>query len=138
MLVAVDGHGESQALSGLFERLGDRPIPEVIALHVIEPSELPPFADSPVHEADAFEHEFMIRVSSNGPADPTRIRLETRVGQAPAALHEAARELDVDIVVIAWHCDLAHGHGRLVREMLASASIPLALLPLDLPSHAAR
>ncbi|HEY5011295.1 MAG TPA: universal stress protein, partial [Acidimicrobiia bacterium] len=60
VLVAVEGDGESHALRGLFDRLGDRPTPEVIALHVIEPSQLPPFADSPIYEADAFEREFMI------------------------------------------------------------------------------
>ena len=43
------------------------PIPELIVLHVIEPSELPPFADSPVLEAEAFEREFMIRVARNVP-----------------------------------------------------------------------
>ncbi len=82
VLVAVEGDGESHALRRLFDRLEERPTPEVIALHVIEPSALPPFADSPVYEADAFEREFMIGASSSVVADPSRVRFEMRVGDA--------------------------------------------------------
>lgn len=131
VLVAVEGGGESRGLRGLFEHLGDGPTPEVIAVHVIEPSRLPPFADSPVLEADAFEREFRIRMASNLPADTSRVRFEMRVGAAADALPAATRELDVDLVVLAWRRDLSGGHGRMVREMLACASVPVALLPLD-------
>ena len=61
--------------------------------------------------------------------DASRVQLVTRVGLAPAALREAAQELDADLVVMAWHRNLARGHGRLVREMLAEASVPVVLLP---------
>ena len=139
VLVAVEGDGESHALRGLFDRLGDRPTPdrpapEVIALHVLEPDDLPMYADNPVLEAEAFEHEFMIRAASAVIDDPSEVRLEMRVGYAPDALRDAARELDVDLVVMAWHRDLSGGHGRLVREMLTGASVPVALLPLG-PRH---
>jgi len=129
ILVAVEGNGESHALNGLFARLGDRFTPEVIALHVIEPSELPPFSDSGLYEADAFEREFMIRVSSLL-TKRSRIRFEMRVGAAADAVRDAARELDVDLVVIAWHRDLSGGHGRLVRELLGEAAVPVLLLPI--------
>ena len=109
VLVAVEGDGESTTLRGLFERLGGSATPEVIALHVIEPSELPPFADSPAHEAAAFEQEFMIQVSGTIIEDPSRIRFEMRVGDAPTALREAAEELDVDMAVLAWRRTLAGG-----------------------------
>jgi hypothetical protein len=104
---------------------------EVIAFHVIEAAELPPFADSPVLEAEAFERELLIRVSSTVPADSSRIQLETRVGDAPAALLEASLDLDVDLVVVAWHGDLSEGHGRLVRVLLSRSRVPVALLPID-------
>lgn len=134
VLVAVEGDGESAGLRGLFDRLGDRPLPEVIALHVIEPSDVPPFADSPVHEANAFEREFRIRVASGLLVDAAKVRFEMRVGDAATALRDATRELDVDLVVLAWHRDLSGGHGRLVREMLERGSIPIALFALDDPS----
>jgi nucleotide-binding universal stress UspA family protein len=131
VLVAVEGDGESHALRALFDRIGDTPTPEVIALHVLEPKDLPPFADSPVLEAEAFAHEFLLRTAGPVVADPARVRLEMRVGNAPDALRDAAHELDVDLVVLAWHCDLSKGHGRLVREMLEEGLVPLALFPLS-------
>jgi hypothetical protein len=133
VLVAVEGDGESAGLRGLFDRLGDRPLPEVIALHVIEPGEIPPFADSPVHETNAFEREFRIRVASGLLTDAAQVRFEMRVGDAADALRDTTRELDVDLVVLAWHRDLSGGHGRLVREMLEQGLIPVVLLALDDP-----
>jgi nucleotide-binding universal stress UspA family protein len=138
-LVAVEGDGGSSGLRGLFQWLDRRPPLEIIAIHVIEPSALPPFADSSVHEADAFAREFMIAALQNVVADTSRVRFEMRMGDPPRLLFEAARELDVDLVVMAWHQNLAGGHGRLVREMLTSAAVPVALLPLAglLPSQPA-
>lgn len=131
VLVAVEGNGESHTLRGLFQWLDGRPSPEVIVFHAIELSELPPFADSPVHEAEAFTREFMIAASQQMVADTSQVRFEMRIGNPPKALCDAARELDIDLVVLAWHRNLAGGHGRLVHEMLTSAAIPVALLPLE-------
>jgi len=131
VLVAVEGNGESHALRELFQWLDDRPPLEVIVFHAIEPSELPPFADSPVHEADAFAREFMIAASHREVADASQVRFEMRIGNPPRALCDAARELEIDLVVLAWHRNLAGGHGRLVHEMLTSAAVPVALLPLE-------
>jgi hypothetical protein len=131
VLVAVEGDGESAGLRRLFDHLGGRPLPDVIALHVIEPSDVPPFADSPVHETNAFEHEFRIRVASGLLVDASHLRVEMRVGDAADALRDATHELEVDLVALAWHRDLSGGHGRLVREMLERGSIPIALFALD-------
>ncbi len=133
VLVAVEGDGESAGLRGLFDHLSDRPLPEVIALHVIQPSDVPPFADSPIHETNAFEREFRIRVASGLLEDAAHVRFEMRVGDPAAALRDASQELDVDLVVLAWHRDLSGGHGRLVREMLERGSIPVALFALEDP-----
>ena len=130
ILVAVEGDGDSGELRELLENLDDRATPEVIAFHVMEPHDLPMFADSPVLEAEAFEREFMIRATSAVLADPSSVRLELRVGNAPDALREAARDLDVDLVVMAWHRDLSEGHGRLVHEMLTGATVPVVLFPV--------
>ena len=135
VLVAVEGDGESHALSALYERLGNRPVPEVIVLHIVEPSELPPFSDSPVLEAEAFEREFMIRASHSVSADPSLIRFEMRVGDAPSLVCKAAHELDADLVVMAWHRSLSAGHGRLVRAMLSGTPVPIALVPIDADAH---
>jgi nucleotide-binding universal stress UspA family protein len=129
ILVAVEGDGESRSLRGVFDWLGEHPSPEVVALHVVEPDDLPMFADSPVLEAEAFGREFLLRSIGAIAADASRVRLETRVGDAPRALRAAVDELDVDLVVLAWHRDLSGGHGRLVREMLGEATVPVVLLP---------
>ena len=92
---------------------------------------MPPFADSPVLEAEAFEREFMTRVSRNVSADPSLIRFEMRVGDAPTTVCQAADELDADLVLMAWHRNLSAGHGRLVREMLSGTPVPVALLPIE-------
>ena len=132
VLVAVEGDGESKTLRGLFERIGTRSTPDVIALHVLEPNDLPMFADSPALEAEAFGREFMTRVATGIVSDPAAVQLETRVGLAPDEMREAVRELDADLVVMSWNRDLSKGRARLVREMLAEASVPLVLLPRDL------
>jgi nucleotide-binding universal stress UspA family protein len=129
VLAAVEGDGESHALRGVFNWLGERPSPHVIALHVVEPRDLPMFADSPVLEAEAFQREFLIRATNAIVGDPSQIHLETRVGDASRVLRDAVEELDIDLVVLAWHRDLSRGHGRLVREMLAEATVPIVLLP---------
>jgi len=102
----------------------------LIAVHVLEPHDLPMFADSPAFEADAFEREFMMRAASAVVADPSHVRLAMRVGDAPDELRQAARDLDADLVVMAWHRDLSEGHARLVKEMLAESTVPVALFPI--------
>jgi nucleotide-binding universal stress UspA family protein len=73
----------------------------------------------------------MISTASGVLADPSRIHFEMRVGDPVGAVRDATRELDVDMVVFAWHRDLTEGHGRLVREMLVESSVPVALFPHD-------
>jgi nucleotide-binding universal stress UspA family protein len=129
ILVAVEGDGESRTLRGVFDWIGERSSPEMVALHVVEPHDLPMFADSPILEAEAFGREFLIQTAGAIASDTSRLRLETRVGDAPRALRDAVGELDADLVVLAWHRDLSGGHGRLVREMLGEATVPVVLLP---------
>ena len=127
VLVAVEGDGVSPGLRRLVEHIGERPTPELIALHVIEPADVPPFADSPVLEAEAFEREFRIRVAGTLFADPSFVRFEMRVGDPAEALREATQELDADLVMLVWHGKLSARHGRLVREMLTNGRVPVAL-----------
>jgi nucleotide-binding universal stress UspA family protein len=131
VLVAVESDGQSRELTELYERLGDRPVPDVVVLHIVESPELPPFSDSPVLEAEAFGREFLIRASRDLSPDPSLIRFETRVGDASTLIREAALELDADLVVMAWHRNLSAGHGRLVRAMLSDTPVPVALVPMD-------
>jgi hypothetical protein len=43
---------------------------------------------------------------------------------------ETAADLDVDLIALGWSRSLAGGHGPVVREALASSTVPVLLLPL--------
>jgi len=135
VVVAVEGDGESDALVAVTASLADRPGPEVIALHVFEPDSLPPFGDDPVHETEARAREFLRRAAV---APIERVRLEVRVGDAVDVFAGAGHDLDADLVMLAWHCDLSGGHGRVVRRVLESSTVPVVLLPVDRPALLAR
>ena len=127
VLVAVEGDDDSHTLRHLYRDFGHRPGLEIIALHVFEPDRLPMFGDQPVLETEAWAEEFGRRAF---PAGDRGIRLEVRVGNAHRVVEEVARELDVDLVALAWHRSLASGHGRLVRALLADVDVPLLLFPI--------
>ena len=127
VLVAVEGDGESRVLRHILEGLRPRHDLEIIALHVFELDQLPMFADQPVLETEAWAEEFGRRALAVGEG---KIRLEVRVGDAARTLADVARELDVDLVALAWHRVLTDGHGRLVRTLLAEADVPVFLLPI--------
>lgn len=101
---------------------------DVIALHVFEPDDLPPFADSPALEADAWEYEFMRRLTP--PDVPAAVRLEVRVGAADSTVPASAAELDADLVAVGWRRDLSGGHARVVRALLAGGRVPVLLVPV--------
>jgi hypothetical protein len=130
VLVAVEGNGESHALRHLVRHVMHGPTLEIVALHVFEPERLPLFGDQPVLETEAWADEFRRRALQNA----HDVRVESRVGLAPRALGRAAHELDVDLVVVAWHGNLAGGHGRIVRGLLAEADVPLLLVPIAEPT----
>jgi nucleotide-binding universal stress UspA family protein len=127
VVVSVEGDGESEALASLIAQLDDLPGPEVVALHVFELTQLPAFGDQPILETEAWASEFLRRIA-RAPVD--RVRLEVRVGDVLETVPEAVRELGADLVVMGWHRRLSGGHGRVVRRMLESSSVPLLLLPV--------
>jgi len=131
VLVAVEGDGESHALRHLVRHLRHGPTLDVVALHVFEPDRLPLFGDQPVLETEAWADEFARR-SLRGSAG--NVRIESRVGVPPRALRDAARELDANLVVVAWHRDLSGGHGRIVRGLLDGADVPVLLVPITRPA----
>ena len=127
VMVAVEGDGESEALVALIDQLDDIPGPEVVAVHVFEPEHLPLFGDEPVFETEAWASEFLRRIA-HAPVD--RVRLEVRVGAAIDMVPACVQELDVDLLVMGWHCNLAEGHGDIVRRVIETASVPALLLPI--------
>jgi nucleotide-binding universal stress UspA family protein len=128
LLFAVEGNGEREAVHGTAEQLGVVYGADLIALHVFPPGALPPFSDNPALETEAWAHEFLRRVGDT-PYAP--VRLELRVGDPALEVSSAVRDLDVDLVVLAWHRDLSPGRARLVRRVLETTSVPVLLLPVE-------
>jgi nucleotide-binding universal stress UspA family protein len=131
VLVAVEGDGESHALRHLVRHLVHGPSLEIVALHVFEPDRLPLFGDQPALETEAWAEEFGRRALRAPAGD---VRVETRVGVPARAVSRAAHELDVDLVVLAWHRNLGGGHGRIVRGLLSEADVPVLLVPIIEPT----
>jgi nucleotide-binding universal stress UspA family protein len=127
VLVAVEGDGESHALRHLVRHLVHGPSLEIVALHVFEPEGLPLFGDQPVLETEAWADEFGRRALRESAHD---VRVEARVGMPPRAVHQAVRDLDADLVMVAWHRNLGAGHGRIVRGLLTDSDVPVLLVPI--------
>lgn len=128
VLVALEGDGESGAVGSLIDRFGVEGGPEVVALHVFAPEDLPPFGDHPVFETEAWAREFLRR-STGTPSH--RMRLEVRVGSVVDIVSGSVDELAADLVVLAWNRSLAAGHGGIVRRVLEAGRAPTLLLPAD-------
>lgn len=99
---------------------------EVVVLHILQPGSLPLFSDQPQHEAEAWRHEFLARYSPQ----LERLRLETRVGVASELVHTVAKEIDADLIALAWSQDLTPGRAAVVRSLLERSDRPVLLLPV--------
>jgi nucleotide-binding universal stress UspA family protein len=100
---------------------------EIVILHVLEEDALPPFSDQPQHEWETFCHEFLARYS-RWPSE--QVRLETRIGRPDQHVLPVARELECDLIALAWAHELAPGRANIVRETLRRGNIPVLLLPV--------
>ena len=127
VLIPLDGSGATTR--AVAELMRDRAVErnELIVLHVFDDGDFPAYADQVVHEVEAWEREFLERYS---PVAGEQVRLESRVGEVAKTVRAVAEELDVDLVVVAWHQDLTHSDAEVVTELLVHGDIPLVLLPL--------
>lgn len=120
------------ALRPLLARVLERTPAEIVVAHVFEPGRLPPYADQPAHETEAWAAQFVERCL---PGVDGKARVEVRVGLAPDAVPAVVDDADPDLVVVAWHQDLAAGRARVVRTLLARAGAPLLLVPAPAVAH---
>jgi nucleotide-binding universal stress UspA family protein len=100
---------------------------DIVILHVLEEHALPAFSDQPQHEWEAFGREFLARYST-WPVE--HVRLETRVGRPDQHILTVAREMDCDLIALAWAQELAPGRARIVRDTLRRGTIPVLLVPV--------
>jgi len=125
ILIALEGNGDSEMILALAEQLRPASQPDIVAVHVFKPDALPPFGDDPTFEAEAWTHELLRRASNTVAA---KVHLDIRVGDPAVRVSEAVRDLEADLVVLAWHRRFSEGHARIVRSVLESAHVPLILL----------
>lgn len=127
ILVPLDGtEPTTAALLPLAERLALAGA-TIVIVHVFDAESLPPFIES-------FEDLEVIAAELARRHLPGLARhCELRVG-APAA--EVARVVDderPDLVLLAWHQDLAPDHASVMRRLLHDTQIPLVVVPV--PDH---
>jgi hypothetical protein len=97
----------------------------VVVLHVHDERSVPPFADQPQHELEAWSREFLSRYCP----DAERACLEVRVGAAGQHVLAVAAEAGASMVALGWAQDLSTGRAAVVREVLARSPIPVLLVP---------
>lgn len=131
ILIALERDGDSEVVLALAEQLSRAQEPDIVAVHVFSPDEVPPFGDDPTFEAEGWAREFLRRASNTVAAG---VQLDIRVGDPAVRISEAVRDLGADLVVLAWHREMSEGHARIVRRVLETMHVPLVLLnaqPVD-------
>ena len=123
VLVPLEGTPESsEAVSAALQLFADAGA-ELIALHVFDPSTVPPFWDQAGHADHVYAADFESRWCHVPPAG-----LHLRRGAAPATVIEVADEEGVGLIALGWNQSLAPGHADIVRAALAH-TIPVLLVP---------
>lgn len=112
---------------------------EVEVLHVFTEETLPRMLDRPVRDTELLGREFLARHC------PPASRIVLHAGVVADRVREVAEEHDADMVVLSWSQDTTEGRARVVRDVLATASLPVLLLPVGddagrtaLPEHSVR
>ena len=124
VLFPLDGiHGVSDAMRPLIAAFVAAGF-DVIAVHVFDRRTVPMFLDGAADE-EVWREEFLAEHCAE-----LGIRLETRPGPTVASLLEVAAAEDVDVIALGWRQDLSPRRAAVVREVLASADRPVALVPL--------
>jgi nucleotide-binding universal stress UspA family protein len=130
VLVPLEGTGPTSLASRPFIELAPQAGLEVLALHVLQPENLPACTDQPQHEHPAWAGEFLHRHCRWGIG---MVRLVTRVGRTEELVPVVAQESGCDLVVLGWARQLASGRAPIVRAVLEQVSVPVLLVPIDVP-----
>jgi nucleotide-binding universal stress UspA family protein len=124
-LVPLDGSdATAEAVDNIARRLCASDV-EVIVLHVFDKEHVPQYMDHMPEALDAWTAEFIARYFEECEAP-----LETRAGEAPAAVLDVAATIGADMIVLGWGQDLSQDRANVVREVLKRATIPVMLVPL--------
>jgi len=135
VLAPVDEEpGSAAALRRILEEMHP-PGLELVLLRVLDAEHMPKFANHGTYDADIFVDGLMRRTV---PSEAARTSVEMRVGHPAHTILAVERELDVDVVVLAWGQDLINGRASVVKRLLAHAKTPVILLPAHRDTDTAR
>jgi hypothetical protein len=87
----------------------------------------PMFANHGSYDIEEWCKELVHRTT---PSHEAHARVEWRAGHPAHTILAVERELDPDLVVLAWAGNLSHGRAAVVKRLLAHATTPLMLVPV--------
>lgn len=127
LLAPIDAERPSaSALRHVLDEL-HQPDLELVLLHVFDAQHMPMFANHDAGDLEMWSDELVRRTT---PSHKAQARVECRVGHPAHTILAVERELDPDLVVLAWAGNLAHGRAAVVKRLLAHATTPLVLVPV--------
>ncbi|HJV51049.1 MAG TPA: universal stress protein [Noviherbaspirillum sp.] len=92
----------------------------------------PRYVDHPQYEWEQWGQEFLDRICGMGArVDEGRLTLLMASGEPGAETIRVAREKEVDMIVLPWHCAIGSGRAHLIKAVLRGAHCPVLLLPED-------
>ena len=126
VLLPLDGTREAaEAVADIGGWCASRGV-DVVVLHVFDARKPPMFWDQPAHAVESFGQEFLARHW-----DPMcAARIELRAGEPAERIGDVADAEGADLVALGWFGDLSAGRARAVKATLASALVPVLLLPI--------
>ena len=129
VLLPLDGTEETAAaVTEAVELLAGAGV-TLVALHVFDPSTIPPFWDQAAHTGRAWAEEFLARnLAEHGAI------LEVRAGRPEHEVRSAAVGVGADLLLMGWSQHVEPERAATVRSAVAEGTVPVLLVPL---AHAA-
>lgn len=101
---------------------------ELIVLHVFTPETAPRVLDHPERDLKLLAEEFLARYC------PLATRIDWRTGPIGTRVTQVGDEEEADLVVLSWSQTSTAGHAAVVRDVLATSTVPVLLLPIGPPA----
>lgn len=141
VLVPHDGTPTTSAAICPAAELAARAGAQLLALHVASPGarplaepgslRVPRYVDQPQHEWPAWAGEFLERLGSMCPLDPSHLRFFLGHGETGTEIVRVANEQGADMIVLAWHGTLGPAHAQVFKHLLREAPCPMFVLRVE-------
>jgi nucleotide-binding universal stress UspA family protein len=136
VLLPLDGSPGAAAVAALARDIASRVGARLDLLHIAtsglplpaEPGTLlsPRYLDASHYELPAWAEEFLCRFCPGADGrERGDVELHAARGDPAEEIVRHARELDADLIAVAWHRTLAGGHAAIVKRLLGEAPAPI-------------